>query len=322
MVSALPRTSKLAGVISSFLRLRPTTVGVIAVAVAAGLWGTDALLRRPLAQSTQAATIVFGEHLVLVAVLLPVIVTALPALWRAGPRYVAAGVMIGAGSSALATILFTEAFVRGNPVTPVVLQKVQPLVAVLLAAAILGERPRPRFGLFLAAGLAGTWLMAFPSPFDVSLHGTEPALLALGAAGLWALGTVLGRFLTLRLAFQQVTAVRFAFGLPASLVAVLLLGAPAFASWHDMLFIALLALVTGLVALLLYYYGLERTPASVAAIAELTFPVVAIAVGYLAFDATLTASQLAGVVLTSLVVTVLPVRAPTLVEPQTVPSAA
>ena len=308
--------------ISSFRRARPTTVGVIAVAVAAGLWGTDALLRRPLAQSTQAATIVFGEHLVLVAVLLPVIVTALPALWRAGPRYVAAGVIIGAGSSALATILFTEAFVRGNPVTPVVLQKVQPLVAVLLAAAILGERPRPRFGLFLAAGLAGTWLMAFPSPFDVSLHGTEPALLALGAAGLWALGTVLGRFLTLRLAFQQVTAVRFAFGLPASFVAVLVLGAPAFASWHDMLFIALLALVTGLVALLLYYYGLERTPASVAAIAELTFPVVAIAVGYLAFDATLTASQFAGVVLTSLVVTLLPVRAPTLVEPRPVPSAA
>ena len=308
--------------ISSFRRPRPTTVGVIAVAVAAGLWGTDALLRRPLAQSTQAATIVFGEHLVLVAVLLPVIVIALPALWRAGPRYVAAGVIIGAGSSALATILFTEAFVRGDPVTPVVLQKVQPLVAVLLAAAILGERPRPRFGLFLAAGLAGTWLMAFPSPFDASLHGTEPALLALGAAGLWALGTVLGRFLTLRLAFQQVTAVRFAFGLPASFVAVLVLGAPAFASWHDMLFIALLALVTGLVALLLYYYGLERTPASVAAIAELTFPVVAIAVGYLAFDATLTASQLAGVVLTSLVVTLLPVRAPTLVEPQTVPSAA
>ena len=308
--------------ISSFRRLRPTTVGVIAVAVAAGLWGTDALLRRPLAQSTQAATIVFGEHVVLVLVLLPVIVTALPALWRAGPRYVAAGVVVGAGASALATILFTQAFVHGDPVTPVVLQKVQPLVAVLLAATILGERPRPRFGLFLLAGLAGTWLMAFPSPFDISLHGMEPALLALGAAGLWALGTVLGRFLTLRLAFQQVTAVRFAFGLPASLVAVLVLGAPATASWHDMLFIALLALVTGLVALLLYYYGLQRTPASVAAIAELTFPVVAIAVGYLAFDATLTGSQFAGVALTSLVVMLLPVRAPKLVEPQPVPSAA
>jgi len=220
-----------------------------------------------------------------------------------------AGIVIGAGSSALATILFTQAFVDGDPVTPVVLQKVQPLVAVSLAAALLGERPRPRFGLFLVAGLAGTWLMAFPSPFDVSLHGVEPVLYALAAAALWALGTVLGRFLALELPFEQVTAVRFAFGLPASLVAVLVLGAPLRASFHDELFIALLAIVTGLVAILLYYWGLKRTTASVASLAELTFPVVAIAVGYFAFDATLTSTQLAGVVLTSLVVLGLPGRA-------------
>jgi drug/metabolite transporter (DMT)-like permease len=289
------------------------SVGVAAVAVAAALWGTDALLRRPLAHSTQAATIVLGEHVVLVAILLPVIVAAIPALWRAGPRFVAAAVVVGAGSSALATILFTQAFVHGDPVTPVVLQKVQPLIAVSLAGALLGERPRARFGLFLLGGLAGTWLMAFPSPFDVSLHGRAPALYALAAAGLWALGTVLGRFLSLRLPFEQVTAVRFAFGLPAAFAAVLVLGAPAMASWHDEGFIVLLALVTGLVAVLLYYYGLKRTTASVASVAELSFPVVAIAVGYLAFDATLTSSQLAGVALTSLVVLALPVRGPTLV---------
>jgi drug/metabolite transporter (DMT)-like permease len=290
-------------------------IGVAAVAVAAGLWGTDALLRRPLAHSTEAATIVLGEHVVLVLILLPIVVVALPALWRAGPRYVAAAVVVGAGSSALATILFTEAFVQGDPVTPVVLQKVQPLIAVSLAAAILGERPRARFGLFLLGGLVGTWLMAFPSPFDVSLHGRAPALYALAAAALWALGTVLGRFLSRRLTFQHVTAVRFAFGLPAALAAVLVLGAPLTASLHDEFFIAILALVTGLVAVLLYYYGLRRTTASVASVAELTFPIVAIAVGYLAFDATLTSSQIAGVVLTSLVVLGLPTRAPTLVAP-------
>ena len=289
------------------------TIGVSAVAVAAGLWGMDALIRRPLAHSTEPATIVFGEHVVLVLVLLPVVVAALPAVWRAGPRYVVAAVVVGAGSSALATILFTQAFVDGDPVTPVVLQKVQPLVAVSLAAVMLGERPRPRFGLFLLGGLAGTWLMAFPSPFDVSLHGRAPALYALAAAGLWALGTVLGRFLSRELTFEHVTAVRFAFGLPAAFAAVLVLGAPATASWHDEGFIVLLALVTGLVAVLLYYYGLKRTTASVASVAELSFPVVAIAVGYLAFDATLTSSQLAGVALTSLVVLALPVRGPTLV---------
>jgi drug/metabolite transporter (DMT)-like permease len=290
------------------------SIGVAAVAVAAGLWGMDALIRRPLARATEPATIVFGEHVVLVAVMFPIVLAALPALWRAGPRYVAAGIVVGAGSSALATILFTQAFVDGDPVTPVVLQKVQPLVAVSLAAVLLGERPRPRFGVFLAGGLAGTWLMAFPSPFDISLHGLAPVLYALGAAALWALGTVLGRVLALELPFEQVTAVRFAFGLPAAFIAVLVLGAPLRASLHDELFIALLALVTGLIALLLYYWGLKRTTASVASLAELTFPIVAIAVGYFAFDASLTSTQLAGVALTSLVVLGLPRRARELVD--------
>ena len=63
--------------------------------------------------------------------------------------------MIGAGSSALATILFTQAFVDRDPVTPVVLQKVQPLIAVSLAAALLGERPRGRFGVFSPAASPG-----------------------------------------------------------------------------------------------------------------------------------------------------------------------
>ena len=98
---------------------------------------------------------------------------------------------------------------------------------------------------------------------------------------------------------------------------------PLTASLHDEFFIAMLALVTGLVAVLLYYYGLRRTTASVASVAELTFPIVAIAVGYLAFDATLTSSQLAGVVLTSLVVLALPARGPTLVAtPRVTPAVA
>ena len=47
--------------------------------------------------------------------------------------------------------------------------------------------------------------------------------------------------------------------------------------------------------MMLYYYGLRRTPAVVATIAELTFPVVAAVVGYLKFDAKLDGSQWLGV---------------------------
>ncbi len=287
--------------------------GALLIAAAAALWGTDALLRRPLAHSTQAATIVFVEHVVLVLLILPLIPAALVAVLRAGRRYVAAAVAIGVGASATATILFTQAFVQGDPVTPVVLQKIQPLVAVAGAWFILGERPRTHFGWFLLAGLVGTWLIAFPSPFDVDVSAALPALYAIAAAVLWAFGTVLGRMLATRLAFQHVTALRFAFGLPASAVAVLVVGAPFTTSAADAGWIAALAIVTGLVALSLYYYGLRRTPAVIAALAELTFPVTAAAVGYLAFGASLDGTQWLGVALTAVLVLLLPLTGPRIV---------
>src|SRR4051812_8663914 len=118
------------------------SIGITLVAVAAALWGLDPRVPQPLPPSTHVATIVFGEHLVLVLCTLPFLAGALAAVFRLGWRYVLAAVVIGAGSSALATIFFTQAFVDGDPVTPVVLQKVQPIIAVVAARLILGERPR------------------------------------------------------------------------------------------------------------------------------------------------------------------------------------
>src|SRR6185437_3327028 len=108
---------------------------------------------------TSATTIVFGEHVILVVLVLPLLLPALRAMWKAGPRYVAASIAVGAGASAVATILFTEALFHGDFITPVVLQKIQPLVAVLGAAVVLGERTRPRFVWFLLPALLGFWLV-------------------------------------------------------------------------------------------------------------------------------------------------------------------
>jgi drug/metabolite transporter, DME family len=289
------------------IRSRPA--GIVLVATAAALWGLDAWIRSPLAHTTAPATIVFGEHVVLVALTLPFLTGALAALMRLGWRHILAAFVIGAGSSAIATILFTEAFKVGSDfVTPVVLQKVQPLIAVVAAGVILGERPRARFAFYLVPALVGAWLIGVPHPFHPSVHGLRPSLYALGAATLWALGTVLGRYLSRDMRFEHVATLRFAFGLPASAIALLVLGAPAFASRHDSWYIALLAVVTGFLALGLYYYGLQRTPAVAATIAELAFPISAILVGYFKCGQTLTGWQWVGVATTSLVVALLPMR--------------
>ena len=215
----------------------------------------------------------------------------------------------------MATILFTEAlFVHHDFVTPLVLQKSQPIFAVLGAMVILGERPRQRFALYFVVALAGTWLMGLQDPFHPQAHGLATMLYALGAAALWALGTVLGRYLARDMQFHHVTTLRFVFGLPASAIALLVLGDPAFASWHDSRSIALLAVVTGFVALLIYYYGLRVTPAVLATIAELAFPVTAILVGYFRFSQTLTGWQWIGVAVTTMVVALLPARSRDAIE--------
>jgi drug/metabolite transporter, DME family len=282
--------------------------GVVLISIAAAMWGLDGLIRKPLAHTTSPTTIVFGEHVVLVALTLPLLVPALLALWRAGPRYVLAGIAVGAGASAIATILFTQAIFHGDFITVLVLQKAQPLVAVVGAYLVLGEQPRPRFAWFLLPALAGIWLIALKDPLAPHAHGLAPIAESLGAAALWGLGTVFGRYLSRKLAFEHVTTVRFAFGLIASAAALPIVGAKTFASWHDSGWIAVLALVTGLVALGLYYYGLQRTPAVLATLGELAFPVTSVLVGIYVFNDTLRWTQWLGVAVIVVVVSLLPTR--------------
>lgn len=271
--------------------------GVAVVAVAAALWGTDALFRRGLALDLPAATVVFAEHALLA------LITA-PLLWRdrqslrtlSRGDWIAAA-LIGVGASATATVLFTSAFRYGDPTSVLLLQKLQPVVAVVAAMVLLGERLRPRFGLYFLSAVAGGWLIAFADPLAVSLRSAQAALLAVGAATLWAFGTVLGRRLAVPLAAPTLAALRFALGLPASIVLVAIFVGPSgyVIPGGAVPSLVGLALIPGLVALWLYYRGLRTTPASVATLAELAFPLSAIVVNRIAFGATLTPTQWLGV---------------------------
>jgi drug/metabolite transporter, DME family len=292
------------------MRLRLAAIpGVVLVAVAAAMWGSDPIIRKTMSFGTSATTIVFGEHVILVALTLPLLLPALRAVFRAGWRFVAAAVVIGAGASAVATILFTDALIgHSDFITPVVIQKVQPLVAVGGAALLLGERPRRRFAWFFLPALAGFWLVNQAHPLAPSAQGIVVIAEATGAAVLWAMGTVLGRFLARELEFQHVVTLRFFFGLVASAIALPVMGASAYSNGHDSVLILYLALVTGLFALTLYYYGLQKTPAVLSSLAELTYPAVAVIAGIYAYSQHLAWSQWLGVAVIVGAVTLLPVQ--------------
>ncbi|WP_433870482.1 DMT family transporter [Saccharopolyspora sp. CA-218241] len=264
------------------------------VALATAMWGTDALWRMPLATTLPSASVVFWEHLIIVALLSPLLPRAWRALRACGVRERLALVVIGGGSSALATSLFTAAFQAGDPVTPLVLQKLQPIFAALAAFALLRERPRGRYFAFAVPALVGAWLLAFPDPLDVRVAQLAPALLALGAAVLWAAGTVLGRMVSRTVPSQDVTTLRFAIGLPTAAVILLLRGDPVAVGWDNAFGLVLLALIPGLIALRLYYLGLRTTPAARATLAELSFPATAAIIGVFVLGAELTATQWIG----------------------------
>jgi drug/metabolite transporter (DMT)-like permease len=278
------------------------------VALAAALWGTDALLRAPLAGALPASTIVFWEHVIIVLVLVPLLPAALRAFRAASPRDRAALVVIGAGASAVATALFTEAFRFGDPVTPVVLQKLQPLIAVAVAAVLIGERVRPGYWFFAVPALAGAWFMAFRDPFSAAPQALTAALLAVGAAALWALGTVLGRMVGSRMAPRDVTVLRFAIGLPASAVVLALDGGPLAVTPAQLGPLVLLSLIPGLLGLTLYYRGLRTTPAARATLAEMAFPVTAVLVGVAFLGAQPTWTQWLGLAVVVASVTALGLR--------------
>jgi drug/metabolite transporter (DMT)-like permease len=277
-------------------RTKGETGGLIWVALGATLWGTDTVLRRPLTAHFSSIQIVLVEHLILTVVLAPL-------WWRACRKLTAAqwGAVLGIawGGSALGTLLFTEAIRSGNPTTAVLLQKTQPVFAVLLAKVALRERLSLRQWMWLAVAVAAAYVVSFglTPPGILLQHVPSGALFALAAAGLWGASTVLGRFLLQEIPFQRLTAMRIVTAAP--LLAVLAWLMPH--AWPGLgvrtgLTLLALALAPGLAALLIYYRGLRHTRASLAAVAELCFPATAGLLNWILLGAGVSAVQIAGFV--------------------------
>jgi drug/metabolite transporter (DMT)-like permease len=118
-------------------------VGVGLVAIGAAMWGTDGALRAPLVSRWSTWTIVLYEHLILSAIVVWPLIRRRSAVSRIPVRGWIAVIGLSWGGSALATLAFTYAFQFGNPDVVVLLQKTQPLWALLVASSLLGERPGP-----------------------------------------------------------------------------------------------------------------------------------------------------------------------------------
>ena len=165
-----------------------TKWGPVLIFIAAMLWASDAPFRFHLAQTLSPSFIVLVEHFINTLIILPFIFLNWQEIRSLNWKQWLTLLGIGIGASAFATILFTQAFSYVNPSVAIVLQKLQPLIAISLAAIFLGERTGKRFWSWALLALAGAYIVSFPGLKPELYNGevwspnTIGVLCALGAA--------------------------------------------------------------------------------------------------------------------------------------------
>jgi drug/metabolite transporter (DMT)-like permease len=272
------------------------------VALAAILWATDAPFRLPAVQALDPVLIVLIEHTIGLAALgIWGLVKKRQDFLALRPSDWISAILVGGGGSALATVFFTASFRFINPSLTILLQKLQPLLVVLMAFVILKERPKPGFLRWALVALLAATVLSFPDfnfaflKEGLSLH-SKGVLYALAAAALWALATVGGKHLLRRNAPSAVNFWRYGFGF-VTLATIMILSKSEFpvttmTSMPVLRALLYMSFIPGLLSMIAYYAGLLRTPASTATLIELLYPVSAIAINTFALHAPLDPVQL------------------------------
>lgn len=274
------------------------------------LWSSDSFFRVNLLTKIDAISIVFFEHCITSVVMLPFFYVYWRQLLHFSRKDWLQAVIIGAGGSALGLFFFTQAFSLINPSIVILLQKSQPIFAILTASFFLRERLPQGFWPLACVAIAGSIILSFPELKNIELNWNSRTLTGilytLFTSILWGSSTTAGRGLLLRTSPHLVAALRMNIGMLSLAVLVFLLDKPIASAWHQLtiqtaadqprgvFYLFLAALIPGLAAMVIYYYGLARVQASRAAFVEVLYPLWAVILNWIAFGYALSSWQILG----------------------------
>lgn len=282
----------------------------LAVITAAFLWSLDGLLRQQL-YSIPAFLVITVEHFLGAILFLPFLVIGWRQLKTLDQRGWGSVLWISICGGLLGTFFYTKALSYVGYIdlsVVVLLQKFQPIFAIILASVILKEKLTSRFLLLAGIAFIGGYFVTFgvKPMVDWDDQTTIAVLLSLLAAFSWGSSTVLGKHALNKLPFQLVTSLRLI--ITTIFASMILIGTQEVSVVADMnsaQWKALLAIVisTGSVALFIYYYGLKHLPASHTTIYELFWPLSAIFIDWFFRGRAMSPAQAAGsiVLLTAIV---------------------
>jgi len=295
--------------------------GLIFIILACFMWALDTLIRYPLLFSGNSAElIVFGEHLILCLAFLPILSKSYKKFWNAKASHISYFFIIGGLGSAIGTLAFTKAFSLINPSLVILLQKLQPIVAIVLAYFVLKERMKPAFFGWALLALVGGVMISYQDlapaisliqegKIDFTSKAFTGYGLTLVAVISWGAATVFGKLLGKQgYDEKEIMSGRFVMGLICLLPFLLSFNIqlnlePVF--WGKIL---LLAGMSGALGMYFYYRGLKEIPAHLCTLAEMFFPFLAVIVNWLFLGKDLSMLQISGAALLLISSTVIQLR--------------
>ena len=263
--------------------------GVIAVSVAAAMWGLDGVVLTPRLYNLDVGFVVFVLHLI------PFVIMNI--LFFKEYKWVKSLslsdwftlFLISLFGGAIGTIAIVKALFLvnfHNLSVIVLLQKLQPVFAISLASILLKEKLQKYFILWASLAIVASYFLTFGlhlPDFSRDKNTIYAVLLSLLAAFSFGSSTVFSKKILTKYTFR--TATFFRYGITTAIMLVIVLFSGVLNQFgiitpENILFFLIISFTTGSGAIYLYYYGLVRIRAIMATIAELFFPVSAIFFDY------------------------------------------
>ena len=218
--------------------------------------------------------------------------------------------------SGLGLFFFLISFALGNPTVAILLQKSQPLITLLVAMLILGERPTKFYYISAIIALIGIFFMSFEDLIAGDFFNLMAALSSLVAALFWGSNTVFGRILTDKADYWDITVFRYIGGSIILIIFNLILFTfipeninaltQTFTTFPQLFPLEMIGIIAilysalftgGIIPLVLYYFGLRWSKASIGGLAELSFPLLAIFVNFVTLGYGLSVWQIFGAII-------------------------
>lgn len=268
-------------------------LGAVVIGISAIFWGFDGIVLTPRLFNLPVPFVVFILHLLPFLLMNFFLYKRYPLLKTLTKTELFSLIMVAAFGGSIGTMAIVKALFLVNFQSlsiVVLLQKLQPVFAILLAALFLKEKLRRNFVLWAILALVAGYFLSFGASLphiQEDINTIYASLFAVLAAFSFGSSTVFSKKVLGKLDF--ISATFFRYGLTATIMFVVVasmgyLGEFNHVTSQNWMVIFIIALTTGSGAIFLYYYGLKKVKAIIATIMELFFPMSAILFDYFIND--------------------------------------